>query len=352
MTARQVWEGMLTELSKVKASPLLLTDFNYYFNKAINQYVNKQYAQVDLNQQMFDDLRVLKASTILDVDMVTSKEGLYSDVSSYGQGYAQIFGSTYQVILPTDYFHMLNCICIYKLSKDWKCYDSGNYVQFAAKPLTSDAWSTILNDYYQRPTPERPYYYIINTNQYEKISTNPVADSEAASESAGDTPGTDMNGHYSVKVVQDSEGYTTGESGTSNFSRTITLNDGTTIDAVDRETAYRYGNRSQVICQIRYGYDNSVFRLDKVLVDYIKVPQYIRLTQEQVNLTEDTSQMMEFPDYVCQEIINELTMLVMERDSDPRLGSNITVSRSVDNPAVQQQAQQAAQRAAAAQRQG
>nr|DAM35500.1 MAG TPA: hypothetical protein [Bacteriophage sp.] len=37
-----------------------------------------------------------------------------------------------------------------------------------------------------------------------------------------------------------------------------------------------------------------------------------------MDLTEDTSQIMEFPDYVCQEIINELTLLVMARDADPR----------------------------------
>ena len=42
-------------------------------------------------------------------------------------------------------------------------------------------------------------------------------------------------------------------------------------------------------------------------------------TQEQIDLTEDTSQMMEFPDYVCQEIINELVHIVMENSSDPRM---------------------------------
>ena len=35
MTARQVWEGMLTELSKVNAPSMLLQDFNYFFNRAI-----------------------------------------------------------------------------------------------------------------------------------------------------------------------------------------------------------------------------------------------------------------------------------------------------------------------------
>ena len=76
------------------------------------------------------------------------------------------------------------------------------------------------------------------------------------------------------------------------------------------------------------------------MIDYIKTPQTIRLTQEQVDLTEDTSQIMEFPDYVCQEIINELTMLVMENTADPRLRSNTVVTQSIANPAAQQQASQ------------
>ena len=45
--------------------------------------------------------------------------------------------------------------------------------------------------------------------------------------------------------------------------------------------------------------------------------------EEQIDLTEDTSQIMEFPDYVNQEIINELVHLVMERSSDPRLSNNM-----------------------------
>jgi hypothetical protein len=36
MTARQVYEAMLVELNKTEAPSLLLEDFNYFFNKAIN----------------------------------------------------------------------------------------------------------------------------------------------------------------------------------------------------------------------------------------------------------------------------------------------------------------------------
>jgi hypothetical protein len=36
MTARQIWEYALTELSKVNAPSLMLHEFNYYINKAVS----------------------------------------------------------------------------------------------------------------------------------------------------------------------------------------------------------------------------------------------------------------------------------------------------------------------------
>ena len=65
MTARQIFEATLIELSKVQAPSLKLYEFNYLFNKAINQYINKVYNVYDINQQTTDDLRVLKSSAYL-----------------------------------------------------------------------------------------------------------------------------------------------------------------------------------------------------------------------------------------------------------------------------------------------
>ena len=380
MTARQVWEGMLTELSKVNAPSMLLQDFNYFFNKAINQYINKRYNIYDVNQQTSDDLRVLKATSILEAKLATQSEPLKALVN-LGAGKSKLFGATYEVTLPSDYLHILNCVCIYKVNKNWKCYNAGDYVQFAAKRLTADSWSVIVNDYYNRPLPERPYFYIHNININNTLPTNPITDTNPN--------GTDLSSEYigspteiqyyliSAKdgvaagtrvyvkdgVVYKENTYTTkiegatmddlstkrveGETTKSNFPRTIKLGkpDSRTVSTVERDTGTRYGNASNVRMEIRYGHDNSVFSLEKVFIDYIKSPQTIRLTQEQVNLTEDTSQIMEFPDYVCQEIINELTMLVMENTADPRLQTNPTVTQSIANPAHQQAPQPQPQQA-------
>lgn len=334
MTARQVFEGLLTELSKVNAPSMLLQDFNYFFNKAVNQYINKRYNIYDTNQQTTDDLRVLKATAVLKPTKITTaatSDSLAAESGSYldfGAGLSKIFGAFYEVNLPLDYLHLLNCVCIYKVKQRYKCYDSGNNVQFAAKRLTGDSWSVVLNDFYNRPLPERPYYYIHNVNQSTDIPTNPISDVETLSR---DVTGTDAKNDYSVTGTDASNPTVKG-----NLPRKISLTGITNQSVVEREAGVRYGNPTNVRMEIRYGHDDSIFELVGVFVDYIKAPQTIRLTQEQVNLTADTSQIMEFPDYVCQEIINELVHLVMENTADPRLQTHIPVTQSIATPAQQQ----------------
>lgn len=373
MTARECFEGLLTELSKVKAPEMLLQDFNYFFNKAVNQYINKRYNIYDVNQQTTDDLRVLKATTILKPNKVIDKalKDINSEIEQDLKD-LKLFNGTYEVNLPLDYLHMLNCICIYKVHGRYKCYDSGNFVQFPAKRLTADAWSDIINNFYTRPLPERPYYYIHNVNQKTDIPTNPVNQTDILNSSFR---GTDAKNDYfnstSTKVyvikyktssneseiaggisdnneintftkahpeyiITETASVVNKQTGESNLPRTISLTGIANKSVVEREAGVRYGNPTNVRMEIRYGYDDRVFELIGVMVDYIKTPQTIRLTQEQVNLTEDTSQIMEFSDNVCHEIINELVHLVMENIADPRLQTHIPVTQSIANPAQQQ----------------
>ena len=104
MTARNLYEGVIIELNKENAPNLLLEDFNYFANKAINQYINKRYNIYDINQQTTDDLRVLKATALL----TPTKVDDYAGLTLAG-------GATYSVDLPSDYLHLLNCICIYNV---------------------------------------------------------------------------------------------------------------------------------------------------------------------------------------------------------------------------------------------
>ena len=312
MTLKQVYEALLVEMNKVEAPSILLPDFNYLVNKVVLQYINLRYNVYDANQQTTDDLRVLKSTTILPVEKAN-----YGDNSESIKG---LYGAVYEVNLPDDYLHMLNCVCIFKVKEQKDCWDKGDFWNCGAKRLTSDMWPKVINNFYMRPSYRNPYYFIHNVNASETLPTNPYTPGDSLG------TGTDMkSGTYDAESNP-------------NLSRTIKIGD-SKESVVERNIGHRFGNASTVRMEIRYGKDDSVFELVNVHIDYLKSPQHLRLTQTQLDSTRDISQILEFPDYVCQEIINGLVKIVMENASDPRLQTNIPVNQTIAPPA-QLQSQQ------------
>ena len=301
MTARELYEYALIELNKLEAPSLLLEDYNYFINKAVQQYINLVYAKLEIDQQSTDDIRVLKTSAILK-PIRLSEDPTYSHLSN------GLFKSSYYVDLPADYMHLLNCIVEYKVSvSNFKCYNKDDIVYFAARRLTPDMYTQILNNAYMRPMYKRPYYYLNNINTVNTIVTNPSMDTAIldANKKNNETPST-------------------------------------LVDSNNKQ-GDRLSNPSIVRLELRYGNDDGVFVPNNIYVDYLKSPMYIRLTQEQINSTLDYSQVLEFPDYVCFEIANIFVRLLMENTSDPRLQTNMPINNTIAAPAAIQAAQQQSQ---------
>ena len=301
MTARELYEYALIELNKLEAPSLLLEDYNYFINKAVQQYINLVYAKLEIDQQSTDDIRVLKTSAILK-PIKLSEDPTYSHLSN------GLFKSSYYVDLPADYMHLLNCIVEYKVSvSNFKCYNKNDIVYFAARRLTPDMYTQILNNAYMRPMYKRPYYYLNNINTANTIVTNPSMDTAIldANKKDNETPST-------------------------------------LVDSNNKQ-GDRLSNPSIVRLELRYGNDDGVFIPNNIYIDYLKSPMYIRLTQEQINSTLDYSQVLEFPDYVCFEIANIFVRLLMENTSDPRLQTNMPINNTIAAPAAIQAAQQQAQ---------
>ena len=301
MTARELYEYALIELNKLEAPSLLLEDYNYFINKAVQQYINLVYAKLEIDQQSADDIRVLKTSAILK-PIRLSEDPTYSHLSN------GLFKSSYYVDLPADYMHLLNCIVEYKVSvSNFKCYNKDDIVYFAARRLTPDMYTQILNNAYMRPMYKRPYYYLNNINTANTIVTNPSMDTAIldANKKNNETPST-------------------------------------LVDSNNKQ-GDRLSNPSIVRLELRYGNDDGVFVPNNIYVDYLKSPMYIRLTQEQINSTLDYSQVLEFPDYVCFEIANIFVRLLMENTSDPRLQTNMPINNTIAAPAAIQAAQQQSQ---------
>lgn len=116
----------------------MLDDYNYFINKAVQQYINKMYNFYEINQQKLDDLRVLKSSAILTPTLST-------DFSAF-----TLLSKTFEVNLPDDYLHMLGCVVEYNLIASAGCNPAGTKVYKKASKLSSDH-SSIINNYYLKP---------------------------------------------------------------------------------------------------------------------------------------------------------------------------------------------------------
>lgn len=276
MTALELYEFALIELNKLKAPSLLIEDYVYFINKAVQQYINITYNKYDINQQSTDDLRVLKATTVLKVS---------EDPVVIGNK------SIPFVTLPKDYVHLLNCIvCFEKVGKNNKCGNADSKIYKTAKRLTSDMFGGIINNYYLKPSYKRPYYFINSINTSTTLKTNEELDNSI------------LNSNYTEE--------------------------GESLKKLSAEEGQRLANSSDIKLEIRCG-DTTLYKPVEVYIDYIKAPMYIHLDPEDIHNYEDSSQVLEFPDYVCYEIINIFVRLIMENATDPRLQTIIPINETV-----------------------
>ena len=144
MSIRDAFENCLVELNKVQAPSLLLDDFVYLFNKAVQQYINIRYNLFETKQQLTDDLRVLLA---------THTEVLTPPVQGTFDGYT--------MTLPDDYQHILNCICTFYQENN-RC--GGKTITKGANKMDTTQWPHVINNYYMKPSVKQPYYYIMNVS--------------------------------------------------------------------------------------------------------------------------------------------------------------------------------------------
>lgn len=320
MTARDLWEAVLIECNKIQAPGFLLEDFNHFANKAIYQYINKRYSQFDVSQQLVDDLRVLRVSK--NIEPVKCH---YSGTGNQFQALQAQYGQAFYVTLPVDYLHLLNCVCTFRsnalTNKTCNNKPDSAFSYAQATRLSTDLWPTVINNYYNRPSHTKPYYVIMQNNPALGGTDNSVlykATTDAALEELEKTSKNILN--------------------VPSYSRVIKLGGGTGLinqNAEDVGITTRsgqvslVGNPEPARIEIRYGKDSEKYTLLDVQLEYLRVPHKIHLTQTQLDLIPDTSQILEWPDYVCNEIVNEVTHLIMENTTDQRLQTHMPIVNSI-----------------------
>lgn len=282
MTARDAYEYILIELNKLEAPTLLLEDFIYFFNKAVQQYINLNYIKFEMDQQSIDDLRALKTVSILEPKKLTEP----------GVVPGSILDTSYYVDLPLDYLHLISCVIKFEVPSKSKCDDGKKEAVYAASQLTSDLYTQVINNSYLKPTYKHPYYSLININNQQTLPSNEDLDQTIESE---------------------------------------------TLVDFTKDAYSRLANPYRVRLELKIGSDKDVIP-KQVYIDYLKAPMRVQLTYEQIYSTADNSQTLEFPDYVCHEIINLATRLILENFSDPRLQSNMALNNTIINPVLAAQA--------------
>lgn len=177
----------------------------------------------------------------------------------------------YKCSLPEDYVHILNCLCVFKPSDYDQC-DKKTQIKVGAHKLDTNKWPSVISNYYMRPSVRQPYYYIMNIDEPTEI----------------------------FKPTKD----------------------------VDKQTGTRYGNYKQPVMEIKVGND-SRYELEHVYIDYLRAPEYVSLSVDDLDSVEDETQQLEFPDYVIYEIIKEIVTTCLENAKDNRLQTFIATNQTV-----------------------
>ena len=263
MTHLELYDNALIEQNKLEAPPLLIEEYNYLINKAIIQYINLTYARFDLNQQSSDDLRWLQKSDKLEI-----KKQLINIVPGES--------AKYICELPSDYFHILNCVVEFTPNSENPDKDKcGNPLSeypntfSMCRRLTANQYPAIIQNAYLKPSYKRPYFFL----KRESYEIDSYGNNRDGLES-GEDPNT-------IKPME-----------------------------------------------IRCG-DTSLYTPKYVYIDYLKLPDKINLTWEDVNGISDTTNVCEFPNAVAYEIINIFTKLLLENASDPRMQTHYAINQTV-----------------------
>ena len=125
------------------------------------------------------------------------------------------------------------------------------------------------------------YFSINNIAYYMWLDVDNLNDLTlfSASENPQNPGSGNANRYIDLQIIKVSES-------TTEFPRQTSLvlpnnsNGSITTSLVQKDAYLRASNPSKVRCEIRYGKDSSVYQLKQVVIDYIKSPQNIRLTQQ------------------------------------------------------------------------
>lgn len=268
MTEKEFHYKVQIAIDKVKTPNLLLEEHNHYANLAMNDWVKTAYQRYNTTQATSDELQVLKGIAYYNVTNVTST------------------AITAQMILDNN-----------------------------TPGVTVTGQRTRHGISFQFPD---NYYHLLKCNLgltpkqnfkcYEQGLTTEFTCHRLTDDKAIET-NTYLKAKYTNPYVYIYN------------NNTFAPYAGSTIANRDRQPSF----------EIKTGLVEDMFNYTFIDVRYIRYPRVLNLTQSQLEGAGDTSNVMEFPDFICDEILKRMVAYVMERNSDPRTSSAFQVSNTNNN---------------------
>jgi hypothetical protein len=150
MNALDAYRDVLRELDKYESPSFTIKDFNYFYNKAISQYIDSNYLRVDLILKDSEDLAsFVSLNSELDVP---DENGI--------------------VELPGDFRHLLNLKINVEFTSDVARYRAGQFYEFWPERIKSGQKGFRNRSAYGKPNFRRYYYELyseINESNEQKF---------------------------------------------------------------------------------------------------------------------------------------------------------------------------------------
>ena len=100
------------------------TDYPGGGKTVITRTLNGYYWTRDTDSENTDK-GILLHFQFKNVETIANENSSESNTSVFSKGLND--GALYEFQLPADYLHLLNCVVNYKVKKQFKCYDQGDY---------------------------------------------------------------------------------------------------------------------------------------------------------------------------------------------------------------------------------
>ena len=283
MTVREFYRNVLIELNKEEASALYVEDFLYYANKAVNFYVNSRYGMYDTSQQVADDLRALAMGpeTVKDADgIIAAKAECVSLCNTRGEKCEDACtGTDDEIELCVAECKINKAACIHACAKRY--------------PNTHDNL-TALN---------HSYRHILNC-----IITVTLV--RSASIGCNQSNGSTVQ--YACKRMT--------------ADRRSAIQNNSFLEPTFYRPYFKItGDRLEVLT----GNSTSEFTVDDVSIEYLKNPGTLKIEAEDLLTIVDTTDVMEFDEYVCIELVNMAVGFILEQGTDPRLATQPSINQSI-----------------------